>query len=322
MVSLLVAVTVSDSSGESTSERLNGRSFKEKSSLRDMSTHGVLGVSAGASLTAVTLVPRLTWPADQLPEPPIAVETFWPVPALRAPCEPSASRTVSAPGVPLKFAAGTKRSQWLAGNTTAEVSDNPELAIVVQPEVPVAEYCHVPCTAVAALPVIATPCTVPPSAGSLKLAPKRTETIAPGGSAVSSATPASMALPLATGASLTAVTLVPRLTWPADQLPEPPIAVETFWPVPALRAPCEPSASRTVSAPGVPLKFAAGTKRSQCVAGSTTAEVSDNPVVSTVVQPEVPVAEYCHVPCTAVAALPVIATPASAVACAPSVVSE
>ena len=123
------------------------------------------------------------------------------------------------------------------------------------------------------------------------------------------------------GASLTAVTLVPRLTVAEDQLPVTPIVEEMSRPVPAAGTPCEPSASRTVSEPGVPLKFAAGTKRSQCVAGSTTAEVSDRPVLAIAVQPEVPSAEYSQVPCAEVAALAVIATPDSAVACAPSMAS-
>src|SRR5262245_28204349 len=77
------------------------------------------------------------------------------------------------------------------------------------------KYCQVPCAAVAVLPMMATPYRVladePPlavwlSAASEKLALNSVLTVAPGGLVASSRTAARLAEPLATGASLTALT--------------------------------------------------------------------------------------------------------------------
>ena len=76
-------------------------------------------------------------------------------------------------------------------------------------------YSHVPCEAEAVLETTATPAKVfaelPPdtvSKLSLKLAPNKLDTVAPVGAEVSSLTVASVAEPLATGVSLTAVMLM------------------------------------------------------------------------------------------------------------------
>ena len=117
----------------------------------------------------------------------------------------------------------------------------------------------------------------------------------------------------ATGASLTGVTSVPSGTRPSDQMPVSPSPSVRLTAVPRPTAPCDPSASRTLSSPGVPAQLALGTKRSQCDAGSTSAASSDRPEVGIAVQPSVPFAECCHSPCSAVAALPTMATPARSV---------
>ena len=119
-------------------------------------------------------------------------------------------------------------TKWVAGSTSAAESDRPEVGTAAQ-VVPSDEYCHAPCAAVAALPVTATPAKAvasAPSRESLKFAAKSDATDTAGGESVSSPTAASVALPLATGRSLTAVMLVDSGTVPADQFPAPPI-----WPL-------------------------------------------------------------------------------------------
>ena len=72
---------------------------------------------------------------------------------------------------------------------------------------------------------------------------------------MSSATGSSAALPLATGRSLTGVMLVDSGTVSADQRPEPPIQPASEAEVlKAVDDPTlDPSASRTIKVPGVPL---------------------------------------------------------------------
>ena len=131
----------------------------------------------------------------------------------------STRRAVSAPGVPLKLAAGWKRTLVPAARYKAVASARPEVAMSVHVEA--FSHCHLPCAEVAALAVIATPVSVlaelPPviaSVESLKLFTKSAETKAPVGAAVSSLTAAKLADPVAIGASLMAVILVLKATVP------------------------------------------------------------------------------------------------------------
>jgi len=68
-----------------------------------------------------------------------------------------------------------------------------------------------------------------------------------------------------TGASFTAVTLVPSATVAAVKAVVPPL-VETFTVPPLVRPVPLESASRTVRVPGVPLKFVAGRNRIEVAA--------------------------------------------------------
>ena len=68
----------------------------------------------------------------------------------------SASLTVREPGVPWKFAAGTKCSCALAEIRIAAVSLKPEVGTATQVDPLSSENSHAPCPAIAALPVIAT----------------------------------------------------------------------------------------------------------------------------------------------------------------------
>ena len=69
------------------------------------------------------------------------------------------------------------------------------------------EYCQPPWLGSTDWPRTATPAMSSPSAGSLKLPATSDNTVAPAGDSVSSATAASVALPVASGASLTAPTV-------------------------------------------------------------------------------------------------------------------
>ena len=123
-----------------------------------------------------------------------------------------------------------------------------------------------------------------------------------------------------TGASGSSVTAVESAAVPSDQMPVGPRAATMSCAAANATAPCEPSARRAVRLPGVPFQSVAGTKRSQYDVGSTSAAVSDSPAVGTAAQVD-PSAEYCQAPSVAVAAAWTMATPASAVAWAPSTAS-
>ena len=143
------------------------------------------------------------------------------------------------------------------------------------------------------------------SVASLKLPPNSVLIVEAVGLATSSRSAVSVALPLATGASLTAVTEVPSTTVPSDQCCVPPTRPERSLLAEALTL---ASDRRVVRLPGVPLKFNAGLKRSLASVGSSTAAESDT-VVETAVQVLPALVEYSHVPCAAVAALPTMAMP-------------
>ena len=142
--------------------------------------------------------------------PPLE-ETLTVLPLVAAEMLLSASRTVSEPGVLLKLAAGTKRRLVAALKNKPEVTANDgEIPIQVEP----LSHCHSPCSAVAALAVTTTPPRMLPveppfttSKGSEKLAANRVATVLPEGLELSSGTAARVADPLATGASLLALTV-------------------------------------------------------------------------------------------------------------------
>ena len=98
------------------------------------------------------------------------------------------------------------------------------------------------------------------SAESLKLLLNSVATVLAVGVTASSASDVSVALPVATGASFTAVTLCESVTVPALYAVVPPLVL-TFTVAPVVTAVLE-SMSSTESVGAGPLKFDAGTKRS------------------------------------------------------------
>ncbi len=132
------------------------------------------------------------------------------------------------------------------------------------------------------------------SAASEKLPPNNALTVAPAGAGVSSSIAASEAVPVATGASFTAVTLSPMVTVPVLYRVTPPVPalVRSTLP-PELTAPCELSIRWTVSEPGVPLKSAAGLNRTAVPAARIKALESETPVGMSV---QVAPFSHCHLP--------------------------
>ena len=102
----------------------------------------------------------------------------------------------------MKLATGTNRNKVLAAKYKAVASAKPVMAISVHRVVQLACHCHVPCAAVAALAVMATPAKVLPST-SLKRLENKAETNAPAGLVVSSATAVNVAEPDAATVNLT-----------------------------------------------------------------------------------------------------------------------
>ena len=149
--------------------------------------------------------------------------------------------------------------------------------------------------------------TVTVSALSPKLVPSKLAKLAPAGLLASSLTANKVALPLATGASLTAVMLVAKLTVALAYAVVVPWLL-TLMLLAFTRPVALLSTRRAVSAPGVPLKLAAGKKRNCVAEARYSAVLSPKAVVDTSTQ-VVPLAECCHLPWLAVAALPVRATP-------------
>ena len=184
-------------------------------------------VATGASLTAVIEWERTTVASEYCDEPPV-VPRFTPVAKLTEPLLVSISATLSVGAGPLKFVDGRNRNEEPAGRIVADVDPVTE-ASSSHPE-PLS-YCHTPFEAAAVYPTMATPASVlaldPPvtsSAESLKLLPKRLETVAPSGAVVSSSTATRLAVPVAIGASLTAVTDPVRTTVPLEIRVCPPLA--------------------------------------------------------------------------------------------------
>ena len=183
-------------------------------------------VSTGASLTAVTPAPsdRTRDHCDLASGSGKVAPRSTPV-AARATVA-SDARIDSAPGVPLKSAAGTKRRLAATDSTMAELSDSPLSGTSVQTEPTVLVlYCHLPWAAVDALPMIAMPpsavLVLPPpvtadwlSVTSAYFVASKLVTVTPGGLTVSSDTTARVTSDDKVGRSLTPVTDVPSTLVP------------------------------------------------------------------------------------------------------------
>ena len=124
-----------------------------------------------------------------------------------------------------------------------------------------------------------------------------------------------VAVPLTTGASLTAVTVVVSGTVAAEIAVVPPLAdtSDEAEKATGLFEVFDPSIRRTVRPPGVPFQFGSGTKRSEAVDGRISAVPSPRPVRGTSTQ-VVPSSVYCQLPCAAVASFAVMAIPANVLA--------
>jgi hypothetical protein len=133
----------------------------------------------------------------------------------------------------LKLAAGRKRISVPAASTRAV--DSLGAPIVTQAPL---KYCQAPWV-VTALPVMATPARVSPTSTSLKCEPNRVETVWPAGATVSSLTAVRVAVPLATGASLLGVTVIPSVMAVPYGV-EPPVVVRSAV-APVVTAPDESS---------------------------------------------------------------------------------
>ena len=168
--------------------------------------------SVGTSLTAVMLVPRpMPVVANLMLLLTSAVERVSVAAAVLqvVTAELSMARTVNALGVPLKLAAGRKRSLVVAALfwiSNAVASLTVPMACQLVPLLVV--YCQTPSPAVAALAVMAMPAKLLPSP-SENLALNRLVMLSPvlRAEVMSSATDTSVASLLNTGASLTAATV-------------------------------------------------------------------------------------------------------------------
>ena len=183
---------------------------------------------------------------------------------------------------------------------------------------PLVENCQRPGAASTEWPRTATPASwfwpgLPASAASLKLPAYSAATVAPPGDAASSSAAARLAAPLAMGASLTAVTVMPAAAVALLNALVPPL-VEVSAVLPAM--PLVASQARKVMPlPTLPFQSALGTKRTYVLEGSAASSLAMLAVgVPKAVQVERPLVEYCQLPLllsTAMTAMPLLA-PASA----------
>ncbi|MCY1206244.1 hypothetical protein D3C87_916510 [compost metagenome] len=118
-------------------------------------------------------------------------------------------------------------------------------------------------------------------------------------------------VPPITGASLRGAMVVDTLR-STDHWLVASLTVALMSPLPAATG---ASDTRTTSPPGVPLKSAAGTKRSCALVGSSKALVSEAPVGTA--SQSVPFRLYSHAPCAALALLPTMAMPPNEVDASP-----
>jgi hypothetical protein len=158
------------------------------------------------------------------------------------------------------------------------------------------------------------------SVASLKLLVNRVETVLPVGLVESSLTLANVATPLATGASLTAVTEVDKTTVAAEMLVDPPLLDTLTTALVTTGDGVDDSINRTVSVGADPLKFAAGKNRSESVLLKVFDELSPLIELLIVVQvPELALSRYCHSPLVDSRVYPVIAIPTKVLALDPPV---
>lgn len=198
-------------------------------------------LTRGASFAAVTVVPRATVALEKAVAPPL-LETLMVLPLTRPEAEESTSLVVREPGVPLKLAAGRKRTLVAAVRNRPEVSAS-DVEMVVQ--VPALFHCQLPWAEVAALLVMTTPrrelAAEPPftvSELSEKRVKKRLVTVSPAGDVLSSLTDGSVAEPVATGASLIELTVSATVSVAEEKAVEAPLElVSTLLPtVPEVRS--------------------------------------------------------------------------------------
>ena len=202
---------------------------------------------------------------------------------------------------------------------TVNALEAAETELIVTQVLLFVEYCHDPLAESEVYAVMAIPAKVlallPPltvSALSLKQALNRPLTSVLVGVPGSSRSAAKVELPEATGASFTTVTVMPISDAVALNALEPPRAEASI--VEPVVTVAEESINATVSLPGEPLKFAAG--RNRILSPEATIRlVAAVREVGMLVQ--APLAWYCQEPCAAVAALPMITTPASVLALDP-----
>ena len=194
-------------------------------------------------------------------------------------------------------------------SVTALASEmTPKLFQLLPPSI---EYCQRPCAATTDWPRTATPANwfwpgLPASAALLKLPPYIAAILAPPGEVASSRTGDRLAAPLATGASLTGVTVMPPAAVALLNAVAPPLTL-VLAVLPA--TPLVWSQARNVRpVVTVPFQLALGTKRTRVVATSP----ANNRALATVGVPKAthappPLVEYCQVPLvlsTATTAMP------------------
>ena len=229
----------------------------------------VASVPNGASLTLSTTVPSTTSAALNAVIPPLPVTSI--VAPLPTTVELSISRTERALGVPLKPVAGRKRRLSPVPSASAATSETPPNPFQLLP--PSVENCHWPCAASTTSARTATPASwlcagVPLSTASVKFAPKSAPTVAPPGADTSSDTAVSVAAPLATGASFTAVRFTVKVLADGATSRPPPTVPPS-------------SCTRKVNdAYAAPLAFATGVKTSRPRSMSATAIVWPAPTAA------------------------------------------
>jgi hypothetical protein len=167
----------------------------------------VLSVPDGSSLTEVTVLESATVPALYWVMPPLVL-TSAKAPLTMAPAESSTRRTVKLGAVPLKLASGRKRSSASPSSSIALDSETAPMST----QLPPARTCQTP-PPPAPMAVTATPAKALAteltwlSIESSKWLANRAETVAPGGSLLSSKMAARLSVaPTTTGASFTGLT--------------------------------------------------------------------------------------------------------------------
>jgi hypothetical protein len=146
------------------------------------------GLGEGEGVTPVTDVLMDTNAALYRVVPPAPPTKFTTLPVTNAPALSSTKSTCSAPGTPAKLGTGTNRMDKDAATSRQVDIEVLVLMFTQLPPVVLVKYCQLPWAAVAPFVQTATPASAfalePPgtwSVASLKQAPIRLETVAPGG---------------------------------------------------------------------------------------------------------------------------------------------